>query len=238
LPSNSPSVTQFLKKFKKEFESHKAAAKVAKRTNTTIEQVLADWETNKNYSCTLGSMLHKYIENYYSNKRVEFEGPFTGIGHDEKQKIYINLPKIIKHFQNFYKDHLHLLCIKSELVLGDMDDTRVCGTSDMLCYNEETDELEILDFKTNKKLKESKSYGNLLYPFDDTPQTNINEYTIQLNLYKFFIEKYTNLRISKLKLVWLHETNDNYKIIELSDIQQKIHQMVDVFKRNSVFAIA
>lgn len=234
--SGSPSVTRLLKKFKKDFDKITIAARVAKRTKTTKEAVLADWELNNLYSTTLGSMLHKYIENYYCNKRIEFDGDFKGLGLDEKKKIAKNLPILIEYFQNFYNDNKHLICVKTEIVLGDVNDTRVCGMSDLLCYNNQTKQLEILDFKTNKKMEKSSPYGNLFYPFDEMSEGEINEYTIQLNTYKYFIEKYTSLKIDKLKIIWFNVINDNYKLIELPDIQPKIKLMFERFNASSLFA--
>lgn len=234
-PTNSPSVTRLLKKFKKEFDKDTAAARVAKRMRTTVEAVLADWALGNLYSTTLGSMLHKYIENFYCNKRIEFEGNFDGLGFDEKKRIAENLPKLIGYFQNFYNDNKHLLCVKTEIVLGDLDDTKVCGMSDLLIYNTETDQLEILDFKTNKKMEKKSPYGDLFYPFDDMSEGEINEYTIQLNTYKYFVEKYTDLKIDKLKIVWFNVVNDDYKIFELADIQPQIKLMFDKFKASSLF---
>ena len=234
-PANSPSVTRLLKKFKKEFDKDTAAARVAKRLRVSTKQVLADWELNNLFSTTQGSMLHKYIENYYNNKRVEFEGNFDGLGYDEKKKIAENLPKLIGYFQNFYNDYSHLLCVKNEIVLGDIDDTRVCGMSDMLCYNTLTDELEIIDYKTNKKMEKKSKYGNLLYPFEDMSEGEINEYTIQLNTYKYFVEKHTKLKIGKMRIIWFNVVNDNYRVYDLEDMQPKIKLMFDQFKASSLF---
>ena len=233
--SGSPSVTRLLKKFKKEFDKDTAAARVAKRMRVSTKQVLADWELNNLFSTTQGSMLHKYIENYYNNKRVEFEGNFDGLGYDEKKKIAENLPKLISYFQNFYNDYNHLLCIKNEIVLGDIEDTRVCGMSDMLCYNTQTDEWEIIDYKTNKKMEKKSKYGNLLYPFEDMSEGEINEYTIQLNTYKYFVEKHTSLKIGKMRIIWFNVVNDNYCVYNLDDIQLKIKLMFDKFKASALF---
>lgn len=234
-PANKLSVTKFLKKFKKDFDKHAAAKRVAARLRTTVEAVLADWELGNLYSTTLGSMLHKYIENYYCNKRLEFEGTFKGLGFDEKKRIQETLPILVNFFQNFYNENKHLLCVKTEIVLGDLDDTKICGMSDLLCYNTITKQLEILDFKTNKKMEKNSPYGNLFYPFEDMSEGEINEYTIQLNVYKYFVEKYTRLKIDKLKIVWLNAKNDNYKLYELEDIQPKIKKMFDKFKSSSLF---
>ena len=105
----------------------------------------------------------------------------------------------------------------------------------MLCYNTKTDGLEILDFKTNKKMEKKSPYGNLFHPFDDMSEGEINEYTIQLNTYKYFIETYTNLKISNLKLAWFNVVNPGYITFDLEDIQPKIKSMLNSFKASSLF---
>lgn len=236
--TNSPSVTRLLKRFKKEFDSKAAAVRVAKRMRTTTEQVLADWALGNLYSTTIGTMLHKYIENHYCNIKEPYQGSFDGLGYDEKKDISINFPKLVKQFHNFYEENSHLQCIKTEIILGDIHDTKICGMSDMLCYNTKTNQIEILDFKTNKRMqKKSKYGGKLLYPFDDTHEGELNEYTIQLNCYKYFMQKYTDLNVTKKKIVWFNVNNDNYQLYELEDIQPKIEEMFNVYKSNSLFAV-
>lgn len=233
--SNNLSVTRLIKQFKREFDRDKIAANVARRRRVTVASVLAEWELNNLYSTTIGTMLHKYIENFYCNKRIEFEGTFEGLGFSEKKKISENLPVLVQYFQNFYKNNSHLLCVKSESVVGDIDDTKICGMMDMLCYNTKTNQLEILDFKTNKKMESDSKWGRLFYPFDDMSEGEVNEYTIQLNCYKHFIEKYTKLKIDKMKLVWLNVINDDYKVVELESIQPKISLMLDRVRTASLF---
>jgi len=199
-PTNRPSVTRLLKNYKKQFDKEKTALRTAKKQKTTVAHVLAEWEMNNLYSTTLGSMLHKYIE-------------------------------------NFYNDNKHIVCVKNEMVLGDIDDTKVCGMMDMLSYNTKTKCFEILDFKTNKKMDKISPWGNLFYPFDDMTEGEINEYTIQLNCYKYFIEKHTSLNIDKLKLVWFNVINEDYKVIELEDIQPKIKNMFNHYSSSSLFGV-
>ncbi len=236
--TNSPSVTRLLKKFKKEFDKEAAAVKTAKRLNTTVKQVLADWEIGNLYSTTIGTMLHKYIENSYLGIKEEFQGNFDRLGYDERRDIANNFPVLVKQFQNFYKEHSHLKCIKNEIMLGDVEDTKICGMSDMLIFNEKSKKLEILDFKTNKRMEKKKKYGGkLLYPFDDMYEGELNEYAIQLNTYKFFVETYTDLKIDKLRIVWFNVKNPNYAIYNLEDIQSRIAEMFNVYKSASLFAV-
>jgi hypothetical protein len=234
-PSSSLSVTKLLKKFKRQFDSELVARRVAKKRRTTPQVILTEWESHNRYSTTIGSMVHKYIENFYGNKRIEFDGDLSFLEQEQRKKIFDYLPVLIKYFQNFAKDHSNLLCVKSEMVLGDLRDTRVCGMCDALVYNTNTDRFEILDFKTNKKMEQESPWGNLLYPFDDMSEGEINEYTIQLNCYKYFIEKYTSIKIDALKIVWLNSNNANYKLIELPFIETKVKLMFDRATSFSLF---
>ena len=83
--------------------------------------------------------------------------------------------------------------------------------------------------------KKSKYGGILLYPFDDMYEGELNEYTIQLNTYKYFVEKYTNLKIGKMRIIWFNVVNDNYHVYTLEDIQPKIKAMFEVFNASSLF---
>lgn len=232
--TSCPSVTRLLKQFKKKFDVDAAAARVAKRQGTTTDHIKAEWEMNSLYSTTIGSMFHKYVENFYCKKDDAYEGNFKLLGFEEKEKIKENLPKLVSYFQNFYKDYSDYENVKSEFVVGDIDDTRVCGMLDMLAYNPKSGRLELWDFKTNKKIAHS-TYGNLFYPFEDMCEGQINEYTIQLNTYKHFIEKYTNLRIDGMKVLWFNVVNTNYEVFEMPDIQPKIAQMLERYKATALF---
>lgn len=233
-PINCPSVTRLLKQFKKKFDVDEAAFRVAKRQGTTVDHIKAEWEMNNLYSTTIGSMFHKYVENFYTKQDPPFEGKFAMLGFDERQKIKDNLPVLVKYFEKFHDEHSHYECIKNEFVVGDIEDTRVCGMLDMLARNTEDNTLEIWDFKTNKKMEHS-SFGNLFYPFEDMAEGQINEYTIQLNTYKHFVEKYTNLKINKMKVIWFNVVNSSYQLFELPDINSRIVNMLERYKANSLF---
>jgi len=232
--NNVPSVTRLLKQFKKKFDVDEAALRVARRQGTTVDHIKAEWEMNNLYSVTIGSMLHKYIENFYTKQDIPFVGKFDMLGFDERQKIKDNLPVLVKYFEKFHTEHPHYECVKNEFVVGDIDDTKVCGMLDMLAVNTDDNTLEIWDFKTNKKMAHS-TFGNLFYPFDDMAEGQINEYTIQLNTYKHFIEKYTNLKVNKMKIIWFNVINTDYQLFELPDINPKIVEMLERYKANSLF---
>jgi hypothetical protein len=234
-PASDLSVTKLIKRFKKEFEADEIAARIAVKTGVTPEQIKEDWARNRDRAATTGTLLHKYIEEHYTSVPKKFDLNIETLGYEEKRLIKEALPILIKQFHSFYQENPHLKCVSSELVVGDLDDTRICGTVDMLVLNENTKQLEMYDFKTNKKMQKQTTFRNLFYPFDDMCEGEINEYTIQLNTYKYFIEKYTDLKVSVMKLVWFNIKNDTYQLFELEDIQPKIVEMFNRVKATALF---
>lgn len=233
--SNCLSVTGVIKKFKPVFDVDNAASRVAKRLNVPIDCVKKDWEINNSLSTSLGSIVHKYIENFYSNKKIPIEKTLISqlLGESEKLILLQKIPILIEFFHSFYVDYSHLICAKTEFVIGDIEDTKICGMIDLLCYNSKTDSFEIVDFKTNKKIKTASSYKSIMSaPFNDLPDCELTHYTIQLNMYKYIIEKYTNIKITGLKIVWLNDSNSSYKIFELEHIQSKVKEAFELFSLN------
>ena len=221
------SVTGLIKRFKPVFDVEGASLRVAKRRGVSQDIVKQEWTLKNKFSTTLGSILHKYIENFYANKKIAIEHALVSehLQTDQKQKLIERLPILVRHFQQFQLFYSHLLCAKTELVVGDLDETRICGMVDLLSYNSLTDSFEIIDFKTNKNINISSKYNSILKaPFEDMPDCELTHYTIQLNSYKYIIEKYTNIKITGLKIVWLNADNDTFKVFELRDIQEKIKE--------------
>jgi hypothetical protein len=232
----TPSVTRIIKQFKREFNVNETASRMALKTGLTTEQIKEEWKRNRDCAATIGTVLHKYIESCYSNQEPELNLELISkLDFEEKNRLKNTLPTLISQFENFYKEHNYLNCIKNEFVVGDLNDTKICGTLDMLALNKQTNQLEILDFKTNKRMQKHTSFGKLFYPFEHLSEGEINEYTIQLNTYKFFIEKYTDLKINKLKLIWFNSNNETYQIFSLDNIQSNIKLMLDRVKSNALF---
>jgi hypothetical protein len=87
---------------------------------------------------------------------------------------------------------------------------------DMLAYNTQTETFEIYDFKTNKRFSlESEYKKNFLPPVEHLDECEFNSYSLQLSLYKIFIEKYTDIKIGDIKVIWFSVNNEDYKILPL-----------------------
>ena len=217
--SAKTSVTGLVNTVKEPFNEEKWAAIKGKELGFTSEQMKLVWKKNNQMATYQGSTLHNYIDNYYQNKVKPYNRDLAKavLGDVLHDKMYGNLKILVKQFNNFYSDTSeYILPIKNEFVVGDLGDTRICGMLDMLAYNTLTEQFEIFDFKTNKKFAMKSDFEKkLLPPINNLDECEFNIYSLQLSLYKLFIQKYTDIKIDKLKVVWLSVLNDTYQVIEL-----------------------
>ncbi len=232
-PSAKVSVTGLVNTVKEPFEEEKWAKIKAKEMGISSEEMKLLWKKNNQMATYQGSTLHDYIDNFYQNKVKPYNRVLAEsiLGQTLHEMMYKNLKVLVKQFMHFYNDTKdYVLPIKNEFVVGDLEDTRICGMLDMLIYNTQTEKYEIFDFKTNKKFTEVSEYNKkLLPPVKHLDETEYNIYSLQLSLYKLFIEKYTGLEINKLKIVWFSINNDNYKVIELKYLPKECEALMKKF---------
>jgi len=236
-PSAPISVTGLLNLYKEKFYKEKWAAITAKKQNTTPDTILSIWDLNNLYSTTKGTMLHNYIENYYNNKIIQYNKDQVEreLGTEEHLKLREEIQILIKQFNNFYNDHQHILPIKSELPVGDINGTKICGMLDMLAFNTKNNTYEIYDYKTNKEIRSNNKYGKyMLSPLEHLFECERNTYSLQLSIYKYFIEKYTSIKIDKLNVIWFNQKNDNYEMIPLDYLNEEVELILNDFLINKL----
>ena len=231
----SSSVTRFLNLFTPFFDRDKIALNVAKKNNVDLQTVLNEWEYEKEVACLKGTIFHNYIDNYLHNKIIPvnkteilefYKGDETAT-----EAFMIRVAKLILQFEKFYKYYNEkFIHFKSEFVVGDVLDTRICGTIDNLSLCRDTNDLYIVDYKTNKKFTEKNTFGKYLTgPVSYLEDTKMNIYGLQLHMYKYIVEKYTDFKV-KCLIVWFNENNDTYKLFTPPDLSQEIVSMIDFYK--------
>ena len=232
-PSAKLSVTGLVNTIKEPFDEEKWAAIKAKEFGCTPEEVKLVWKKNNQMSTYQGSTLHNYIDNYYQNKVKPYNRVLAEsiLGQTLHEMMYKNLKVLVKQFNNFYSDTSeYILPVKNEFVVGDLGDTRICGMLDMLAYNTLTEQFEIFDFKTNKRFSETSEFKKKLKsPVSHLDECECNIYSLQLSLYKLFIQKYTDIKIGKLKVVWFSINNNDYKVIELKYYPEECIALMEKF---------
>ena len=228
------SVSKLIEHYKPEFETDKISKRKAQQIGVSQEEILEVWRIKNLLATQQGTMLHYYIDNSFRNRVTAYEDNekhYTSFEDDDKRNLNANLRILINHFENFHKDHKHILPIKNEFVLGDIEDTKICGTLDLLAYNTLLNQYEIYDFKTNLRFDMKSRYKNKFAPpLKHLDVCENNTYALQMSLYQTILEKYTPLRVKSNKAVWFYAKNDNYQIFEMADRREEAKAMLEDIK--------
>lgn len=90
--------------------------------------------------------------------------------------------------------------IANEFIVYDQENG-ICGTIDMIGYNTKKDCYSIIDWKTSKKFDQGNNFNDYMKPpFGHIQACNTAEYSLQLSLYKYILEKHTSIRIGEMVL--------------------------------------
>jgi ATP-dependent exoDNAse (exonuclease V) beta subunit len=232
------SVSQLISKYEKPFDKS-IAHRVAKRDGKLVEDILWQWDYNKDYSCHKGNEFHLMVEEFYQRRTTPIDkDSIRGFlenriqnyhidGDDYLANYYMEMAHMIKNFKNFYdwwkQDHILL---KSEFVIGDKE-KGVCGTIDNLSYNKKTNKLALFDYKTNKEIKREGYKGEtMLAPIDSVPKCELGKYSLQLCLYKLILERNTPFEVGECNIVWVAGKED-YELINIIDLEKEAKTLFD-----------
>lgn len=220
-PSADKSVTGLINIFKPKFDEDKWSSIKAKSLGISQDEMKFIWKESNVFSTTLGTYFHNIAESHYTKKPLTLNKKSTinTIGEEAYKNLKVLLGTLVRQFDKFYKQTRDTLePVRNELVIGDINDSRVCGTMDLLCYNKVTERYEIYDFKTNKNIGIRSEYKQMfLTPLDHIPLCEFNTYSLQLSIYKYILEKYTSINVGAMYVVWFRRDSDSYETIEVTD---------------------
>ena len=89
----------------------------------------------------------------------------------------------------------------------------------------------IYDWKRSKEIKAENPFENGLAPLDHLPDTNYWHYTMQLNVYKWMLEKYYGLEVADLYIVIIHPDNPSYRRMRLNIMNDEVEDMIEARRR-------
>ncbi len=217
------SCTTFIKKFQQEFKKEYWLKKKAKEYQISPEQLDDQWSRDSNTGKTRGTLLHKFLENLWCGKEYPIEYP--KFIHTLNSLEFITFHKTFERLkgfaENFVQDYSHLVPVKLEVVLGDSD-LGIAGQCDVLFWDTEKECLVLADYKSDKRIDIANQYQNMKKPLTHLSDCNYNKYTVQLSVYRYLIEKNTDLKIGYNMIVWFQAKNDNYEVIEVPYLEQEM----------------
>ena len=225
------SVTTFYDQYVNEFQQQEVAEKCAIRDNKTIDEVLKEWKYKNDFSKPKGTNGHSYVQCLWNNEK------FEELHFDNSIEFKNACSKVYKQADNFYKDYQDILeHIADEFVIGS-EEFDIASAIDHLFYNKLTGNLVLVDYKTNRilkgyndELKNRKYTKKMKVPLQNIKDDVLHHYYIQISIYIYLIEKYTNLKVEEYFIVYFSEDIENYEIIKIDYLKDEVEKILEMRK--------
>jgi hypothetical protein len=164
----------------------------------TDEEIKQLWASKGELAATQGTALHKHIELYYKLTPV------------------VDNSIEYAQFLTFVQDS-SLVPYEIEWMVCDQE-TRVAGTIDFVAENKDGT-IDLYDWKRSSKVNEYvSSYSHCLEPeLSHIPDTTYWKYTMQLNLYRYIVEK-MGKRVRRMFLVCFHPDILSYQKYQVAEV--------------------
>ena len=185
----------------------------------TDQEIADQWSASGKEASGAGTNMHLAIEQHLN-------GALNRI--DETVKA----TKEWEYYQNFWRDvSQDLEPYRTEWEVWD-EEYKLTGSIDMVFKRKSDGAFVIYDWKRSKEIKKENSFDSGLGPMNHLPNANYWHYTLQLNVYRWFLQKHYGLTIVDLAIVILHPNNTDYQIFHLDILDKEIKDMLDCRMRS------
>ena len=175
-------------------------------------EIKRKWRNNGQEAAKAGTAMHYDIECFYNDMEVEV---------DEDCKEW-------QYFEKFHeKIGSKMNPYRTEWMIWDKE-LRFAGSIDMVFENPDGT-LQIYDWKRCKEIKKDNKWDSAITPcISNIPDSNYWHYALQLNTYKYIIEKNYGKKVTNMCLVCLHPDNKNksYLMYEVPTMTDEINDLM------------
>jgi len=218
------SITTFLHQFFPHFDADDVIRKMMKGRNwpssrwygMTPGAIKEAWNANARESSEAGTAMHLAIEKYMNGTE-----PTDEVRDTTEWKYF---------WRYWTKDCEIWEPWRTEWEVWD-EDLKLAGSIDMVYRNKKDGSFAIYDWKRTKEIKMENSYQSGYGPAADLPDANYWHYTLQLNLYRWLLEKHYGIKISEMALIVLHPNNSSYRRYKLNRLEEEIEGIIECRRR-------
>ena len=180
----------------------------------TAAEIKEEWSSSGKEASSAGTEIHLAIEQFLN-------GAGTLISDTIRQTKEWN------YFMDFWKEFSDdLEPYRTEWEVWD-EEYKLTGSIDMVFKRKSDNTYHIYDWKRSKEIKMQNSYEKGLGPLARIDNCNFWHYTIQLNIYRWFLEKNYGLKIGDMVLVILHPLNKSFLKISVKRLDKEIQEMME-----------
>ena len=175
---------------------------MSKYYGKTDQEILDGWSNSGKEASGLGTAMHLAIEQFMNGAHDLIEEP-------------VKQTKEWQFFTNFWNDcGPDLVPYRMEWEVFSLEH-KLAGSIDAIFYRPSDGKYVIYDYE--------KGYC----PLDHLPNCNYWHYSLQLNIYKWFLETFYGLEIADLYLIILHPDNKNYHRLRLNFLPDEVQAMLN-----------
>jgi hypothetical protein len=231
------SCTGFLHNFFGHFDADAVIAKMMKSPKwfeskyygKSAEEIKKQWSDKGAASSAAGTRMHLDIERFYNampigtlDENDSLSEGLTGLAID---KWVPNPGTEWEYFCNYHrKIGSQFRPWRTEWLVFD-EEHRVAGSIDMV-YMKSDGTLAIYDWKRIEELKTENGWQSGLGPVAHLPDTNYWHYSLQLNVYRYILQKHYGFVVSELALVVLHPGNSSWRVAKLNFMDEEVAGMM------------
>ena len=198
------SVTTLISEYKQPFDMNVVAEREAKKTGREVQEVIEEWNLQRELACSLGNSVHEEAEKIFNlPDGTCFRPPDGALGNF----LWEN-PEVFSGFSIPEVQICH-------------PDYNLAGTVDLLFSDGNAP--AILDWKTNKSI-EVIGYDKMLPPLNDLDDCNYTHYALQLNLYRWMLRERYDYDAERMLIVHLKGSGEyeEYEVPEMDEYLSKI----------------
>jgi ATP-dependent exoDNAse (exonuclease V) beta subunit len=221
------SVTKFLHEFFPHFDPDSTITKMMKSPKwpeskwygKTAKEIKAEWDANGAAASSQGTAMHLAIEQFLN-------------GAEHLISPEMKMTPEWRYFTNFWNEHGHdLVPFRTEWEVWS-EEYKLTGSIDMIFYRKSDNSYVVYDWKRSKEIKTANEFGGrALHPLNYLHDTNYWHYSLQLNVYRWFLETYYGLKINDMYLIVIHPNNKNYRRLRLNFMDDEVAIMLEARKR-------
>ena len=185
----------------------------------TAKEIKAEWDANGAAASSQGTAMHLAIEQFLN-------------GAEHLISPEMKMTPEWRYFMNFWNEHGHdLVPFRTEWEVWS-EEYKLTGSIDMIFYRKSDNSYVVYDWKRSKEIKTANEFGGrALHPLNYLHDTNYWHYSLQLNVYRWFLETYYGLKINDMYLIVIHPNNKNYRRLRLNFMDDEVAIMLEARKR-------
>lgn len=179
----------------------------------TKEAIKEMWATKAKESSEAGTALHLDIEHFYND-----DADWIPASKDTVEWQF---------FLSFHNDYIvprGYQAYRTEWLVFD-EASKIPGSIDMV-YKKPDGTFAIFDWKRTGELKKENRFQSGTGPLSHLPDVNYWHYSLQLNVYRYILQKYYGVVVTELALVILHPNNTNYRVVKLNFMDDEVAAMM------------